>query len=72
MNSSFGIRNALNQATGSRFRGNDVISARRFTFTLIVIPRHLRESGAGIHFNRPVIPAKAGIHFDQRIPTLES
>ena len=30
----------------SRFRGNDVISARRFTFTLVVIP-----AKAGIHFD---------------------
>ena len=46
-------------------------SEMRFTFTLVVIPRHPRESGAGTHFNRPVIPAKAGIHFGQRIPKLE-
>ena len=43
----------LKQAMDSRFRGNDVISARRVAF-------------------RPaVIPAKAGIHFGQRIPKLE-
>ena len=72
MNSSFGIRDALNQAMDSRFRGNDVTSARRFIFTLPVISRHPRESGAGIHFNGPVIPAKAGIHFGQRIPKFES
>ena len=41
------------QAMDSRFRGNGVISARRATFTLAVIP------------------AKAGIHFGQRIPKLE-
>ena len=44
----------LNQAMDSRFRGNDVISARRVAFRLVVIP------------------AKAGIHFGQRIPKLES
>ena len=72
MNLSFGIQNALNQAMDSRFRGNDVISARLFAFALAVISRHPRESGAGIHFNRPVIPAKAGIHFGRRIPEFES
>ena len=34
--SSFGIQNTLNQAMDSRFRGNDVISARHVTFTLAV------------------------------------
>ena len=43
----------LKQAMDSRFRGNDVISARRVAFRLAVIP------------------AKAGIHFGQRIPKLE-
>ena len=37
----------------SRFRGNDVISARHVAFRLAVIP------------------AKAGIHFGQRIQKLE-
>ena len=35
-NSSFGIQNTSNQAMDSRFRGNDVISARHVTFTLAV------------------------------------
>ena len=48
----------LNQAMDSRFRGNDVISARHVTFRLAVIPAKL-------------VPAKAGIHFGQRIPKLE-
>ena len=34
--SSFGIQNTLNQAMDSRFRGNDVISARHVTFALAV------------------------------------
>ena len=51
--SNFGIQSTLNQAMDSRFRGNDVISARHVTFALAVIP------------------AKAGIHFGQRIPKLE-
>ena len=40
----------------SRFRGNDVIPARRVTFPLTAIPaRH-------VAFPLTVIPAKAGIH----------
>ncbi len=38
----------------SRFRGNDVISARRVAFRLAVIPAKA--------FRLAVIPAKAGIH----------
>ena len=39
----------LNQAMDSRFRGNDVISARRVAFRLAVIP-----AKAGIHFGRRI------------------
>ena len=47
--SSFKFRDSkcLNQAMDSRFRGNDVISARHVTFTLAVIP-----AKAGIHFGQ--------------------
>ena len=54
------MKNTLNQAMDSRFRGDDVISARHVTFTLAVAVR-------------PSFPRKrvAGIHFGQRIPKLE-
>ena len=39
----------LNQVMDSRFRGNDVISARRVAFRLAVIP-----AKAGIHFGRRI------------------
>ena len=60
--SSFGIRNALNQAMDSRLRRNDVVSVRRATFTLAVIPAKAcpRRSGG------------AGTRFGQRIPKLEN
>ena len=72
MNSSFGVHDALNQAMDSRFggacpsprkrgpeRGNDGYGGNDGR----------RESD--VSRSNAVIPAEAGIHYDQRIPKLE-
>ena len=58
-NSSFGVHDALNQAMDSRFRGNDGYVGNDGR----------RESD--VFRSNDVIPAEAGIHYDQRIPKLE-